>query len=254
MAIPGAMHPDPVRGSHSARATAWSTLDGVPPVLPAGASRQPPLAWHGNGGRRTRRKGAVAQGEGRSGEPTSSASRRPVCGRTRVWQQYQFERKPCALAAPPATPQGTAPLYAADEVREVFSLPVDHVPKPPVRLDDREGSIALASGARAAAANQEYLAVPKLPQASRSLSRHQAIPNAATAEIPTSTCPIAYPRAGLYQATTISRTARQLATTSRISGNRLIGHTLPRGPEPSTVIRRVEGPAGALAHNCELVD
>lgn len=109
MVIPGAMHPDPVRGSHSARATAWSTLDGVHPVLPAGASRQPPLAWHGNGGRRTHRKGAVAQGEGRSGEPTSSAPRRPVCGRTRVWQQYQFERKPCALAAPPATPQGTAP-------------------------------------------------------------------------------------------------------------------------------------------------
>jgi hypothetical protein len=146
------------------------------------------------------------------------------------------------------------PVYAADEVREVFSLPVDHVPNPPVRLDDREGSIALASGARAAAANQEYLAVPELPQASRSLSRHQAIPNAATAETPTSTCPIAYPRAGLYQATTISRTARQLAITSRTSRNRLIGHTLPRGPEPSSVIRRVEGPAGALAHNCELVD
>jgi hypothetical protein len=145
------------------------------------------------------------------------------------------------------------PVFAVDEFREVVSLPVDHVPHPPVGLDDREGCVAPASGARAAAADQEYLAVPELPQASLSLSRHQAIPNAATAETPMSTCPTHTPGPGCTKRPRSAGRRDSLPLTSRTSRNRLIGHALPRGSEPSSVIRRVEGPAGAVAHSCELV-
>jgi hypothetical protein len=186
-------------------------MECIPCCLP---ERQGTHPWPGTAmaAEETHRRGAAAQGEGQSGEPTSCAPRWPVCGRTLVWQRYQFEPQPCALAATPATPRGMAPRLRGGRVpggRQPASrsrtAPAGRARRP--RGVRGPGLRCSRSGRRPGVPRRPRVASgvavavppPGNPQRRHRRDAHEHLSDA-------------YPRAGLYQATTISRTARQLAT------------------------------------------